>query len=151
MSRKSSLASQSSYQHFSAVVDWQIRSRFTLKSDLINCAGWEDELFRLVEFCPTPKILRIDKCREASSQLIQKIRFFKKENDLRISIVRGKIPSRRYTLEKINHFQNDLRINKCRKNERRRRMKKKFKIVNKRTTIDLGIIKYSYRRGRHTL
>ncbi|HEM6084987.1 TPA: hypothetical protein U2B86_001087 [Streptococcus suis] len=63
----------------------------------------------------------------------------------------GKHPSRRYTLEKINHFLNDLRINKCRKNERRRRMKKKFKIVNKRTTIDLGIIKYSYRRGRHTL
>lgn len=30
-------------------------------------------------------------------------------------------------------------------------MKKKFKIVNKRTTINLGIIKYSYRRGRHTL
>ncbi|CZA24663.1 Uncharacterised protein [Streptococcus suis] len=30
-------------------------------------------------------------------------------------------------------------------------MKKKFKIVNKRTTIDLGIIKYSYRSGRHTL
>ncbi len=27
----------------------------------------------------------------------------------------------------------------------------KFFKKNKRTTIDLGIIKYSYRRGRHTL
>lgn len=52
--------------------------------------------------------------------------------------MRGKTPPLGDThLKKINHFQNDLRINKCRKNERRMNMtqfmnetNRKFEVAN---------------------